>query len=113
MKMFSFDKPNKFIKFNYMGKTFYDVNFDIIEEIKDGVQGFSFRNLRLNIFNFNYDNIVSEIITQEYPNDKMTAIINNFLLDPSNREEFDEMQKFRKFAKAWAKEILTYPNSNN
>ena len=41
----------------------------------------------------------------------MQAIINNYLLDPSNQqsiEEFNQMQEWRKHAKELAKEILTY-----
>lgn len=91
------------------GKAYYNFCFDIVEE----PPFFYYRSIMLPQSIVSYDTLVDAIITSEYSESQMTAIINNFLLDPSNREEFDEMQKFRKFAKDWAKEILTYPNSNN
>lgn len=63
-----------------------------------------------------YDSIVDAIISKEYPNDKMQAIINNYLLDPSNEDttkEFNDMQAFRKKAKDWAKDLLNYVKENN
>ena len=57
-----------------------------------------------------YDDIVDTIISNVYPDSKMQAIINNYLLDPSNPDtlaEFNDMQDFRKKAKAIAKEILS------
>lgn len=56
-----------------------------------------------------YDDIVDTIISNVYPDSKMQAIINNYLLDPTNPDtlaEFNEMQDFRKKAKSIAKEIL-------
>lgn len=55
-----------------------------------------------------YDKAVDAIITTRYPNDKMQAVINNYLLDPEDPEalqEFNEMQEFRQMAKQFAKEI--------
>lgn len=56
-----------------------------------------------------YDDIVDTIISSVYPNSKMQAVINNYLLDPENPStlaEFNEMQDFRKKAKTIAKEIV-------
>ncbi len=63
-----------------------------------------------------YDSIVNAIISKEYHNDKMQAIINNYLLDPNNEDttkEFNDMQAFRKKAKDWAKDLLNYVEENN
>ena len=63
-----------------------------------------------------YDSIANAIISKEYPNDKMQAIINNYLLDSSNEDttkEFNDMQAFRKKAKDWAKDLLSYVKDNN
>lgn len=57
-----------------------------------------------------YDSIVDAIISSVYPNSKMQAVINNYLLDPENPStlaEFNEMQDFRKKAKNIAKEIVS------
>jgi hypothetical protein len=58
---------------------------------------------------FNYEGIVDAIVTVAYPNDKMQAIINNYLLDQSDesfKNEFLEMQNWRKEAKRIAKTFL-------
>lgn len=58
---------------------------------------------------WNYDAIVSALVTAEYPRDKMDAIVNNYLADPTNDnavEEMLEMQNWRKAAKVIAKEML-------
>lgn len=62
---------------------------------------------------YNYDDLVDEFIKLIYSDKQMFAIINNYLLDPSNEttlNEFNEMQAVRKEAKDLAKDILSrYP----
>ena len=55
-----------------------------------------------------YSNIVSTIIRDQYSDDKMQAIINNYLLDGSDEHvfEFNELQSWRKQAKEVAKKVL-------
>lgn len=56
-----------------------------------------------------YDAIVSALVSAEYPRDKMDAIVNNYLADPTSDdaiEEMLEMQNWRKAAKIIAKEVL-------
>lgn len=56
-----------------------------------------------------YDGLVNRLISYKYPNDKMQAIINNYLLDPDDdavNQEFMEMQNWRSESKQIAKEIL-------
>ncbi|GEM_PF-3629418 len=58
---------------------------------------------------WHYDAIVSALVSAEYPRDKMDAIVNNYLADPTNDnavEEMLEMQNWRKAAKQTAKELL-------
>lgn len=53
--------------------------------------------------------IIDHIVRAAYPDDMMQAIINNHLLDPDDAEdkvEFDEMQQWRKHAKAIAALVL-------
>lgn len=62
---------------------------------------------------WNYDGIVNAIITAEYPNDRMQAIQNNYLMatrEDGNGviEEFLEMQQWRAMAKQTAHELLGY-----
>lgn len=63
--------------------------------------------------NLKYDYLVSLIIGLKYNNDKIQAIINNYLLDNSDEniiKEFNEMQDWRKISKQLAKDILTAAN---
>lgn len=63
--------------------------------------------------NLNYDYLVSLIIGLRYNNNRIQAIINNYLLDNSNEHvvnEFNEMQEWRKISKQIAKEILSTAN---
>ena len=58
---------------------------------------------------FNYDGIVSTIITHRYPADKMAAVQNNYLDDQTDADaaaEFRAMQSWRKAAKTVAREAL-------
>ena len=56
-----------------------------------------------------YGGLVNKLVSYKYPNDRMQAIINNYLLDPNNEsanQEFIEMQNWRSESKQIAKEIL-------
>lgn len=60
---------------------------------------------------FNYSGIIDMLVRIKYPEDKMQAIINNYLLDSDDTNiltEFTEMQNYRKECKAFAKKILAY-----
>lgn len=78
-------------------------------DVEKTAEGYSYREVVLHPDITNYDGIVSELITRKYPSDKMQAIINNYLADPSDEgilQEFNDMQAWRKEAKIIAKEIL-------
>lgn len=63
--------------------------------------------------NMNYDYLVSTLIKTRYNDNKVQAIINNYLLDSDDEtsiKEFNEMQEWRKISKQIAKEILTFAN---
>lgn len=56
-----------------------------------------------------YAGLVNKLVSYKYPNDRMQAIINNYLLDPNDdsaNQEFIEMQNWRSESKKIAKEIL-------
>ena len=56
-----------------------------------------------------YAGLVNKLVSYKYPNERMQAIINNYLLDPNDEsanQEFIEMQKWRSESKEIAKEIL-------
>ena len=53
--------------------------------------------------------LIAHIIKAYYNDNQMTAIINNYLLDPEDvehKQEFFEMQKVRKMAKDTARQII-------
>ena len=69
---------------------------------------YRYESVDLPIGKWGYSNLVDALITYKYPNDKMTAIVNNYLLDPTDEEalqEFNQMQEWRKFAKELAKSV--------
>jgi len=56
------------------------------------------------------DKVIDAIITAEYPNDKMQAVVNNYLANPDDevrKQEFDDMQAWRVHAKQVADEVMT------
>ena len=90
---------------NHLGQKQCTVNFNITKT-QDGYQ---FDSTTLKPGKWDYDSIVNGLVSEVYPNDKMQAIINNYLLEPEDAEikaEFDEMQNWRKEAKALAKRLL-------
>ena len=69
---------------------------------------YRYESVDLPIGKWEYSNIVDALVTYKYPNDKMTAIVNNYLLDPTDEkalQEFTQMQEWRKFAKELAKSV--------
>ena len=55
--------------------------------------------------------VINSIVTAEYPEDRMDAVINNYLLNPEDVErnaEFQEMQAWRAHAKEIATEVMEY-----
>ena len=61
------------------------------------------------LFPFTYESLVSSIIRSEYNDDKMQAVINNYLDNPTDEkrlQEFTDMQNWRKEAKEVAHEVM-------
>lgn len=82
------------------------VPYDIVE-ISPNI--YEWRELDMKGSNFNYGGLVSELVGINYSDSEMTAIINNYLLDPDDEEskrEFSEMQECRKKSKEIARRIL-------
>ena len=99
-----------------IGQQVATVNIMVQETIIDGQQGYKYLSVKVKDGCWDYDTIVSSIITSEYPFDKMQAIQNNYLASPEDAQilqEFQEMQQFRRDAKQAAKECLQYAEQNN
>ena len=93
------------------GQPTRNVNFGIQEE----AEGYSYYSVTVPIARWDYDSIVSAIVTEEYPSDRMQAIQNNFLKSLSGAagakgedylQEFNDMQAWRDLAKATAHEVF-------
>lgn len=73
-------------------------------------EGYSYTEVELRPGTVCYDGIVSQLVTHKYPSDRMQAIINNYLVNPSDEtvlEEFTAMQEWRAMSKSIAKKILS------
>lgn len=98
-------KPN-IEYYNMAGLDRVKVPYDI-EECSPGI--FTWRELDMRLTSFNYGGLVAELVGINYSDSEMTAIINNYLLDPDDEEakrEFTEMQEWRKKSKEIAHRIL-------
>lgn len=98
----------------HLGQKQRTVNYLIREAgAEDKEQGYNYRHKAVTLEPgiWHYDAIVDAIITAEYPNGRMQAIVNNYLADPTSDnavEEMLEMQNDRAMAKHFAKEALAY-----
>ena len=82
----------------------------IAYDIEKTNEGFKYREVTLQPGHKTYEDIVSALVSDKYPHDRMEAIINNYLAEPSDPailQEFQDMQAWRKEAKALAREILS------
>ena len=85
----------------------YFVNIEV-NQVGDN---YEYEHIDIPVGKFNYSGVVDALISYKYPIDKMQAVINNYLLEPENEEyitAFNEMQAWRKEAKAIAKQALEY-----
>lgn len=100
-------KPQLVDTYVISGQRLYDLNLEVAQ---DG-DVYRWEQIQIPFNKFNYSGVVDTLIVFKYPNDKMQAIVNNYLLDPTDQQslnEFNQMQEWRKYAKELAKEILTY-----
>lgn len=105
-KQYSIERPPLYI--GTPGRPARTINFNI-ESVEDEQYNFSFYSVIVPLARWNYDYIVSAIIEAEYPNDRMQAVINNYLLatrEDDVVQEFAQMQQWRAMAKQVAHEVL-------
>ena len=60
---------------------------------------------------YNVSNLITAFVREKYSASQVEAIVNNYLLDGTNKEylkEFNDMQEWRKEAKNIAKKIVTF-----
>lgn len=109
---YGIQQPDIFTKYTILGQQIATINC-FISKVDDK---YKWKSYTLPPSILDYDSIVNIIISAEYSNDKMQAIVNNYLFDkedPIIKEEFNTMQEFRKRAKEEVKAILAYVEANN
>lgn len=98
---------------NHLGMRRRTVNYNIAHLGENDPSGHKFRHKAVTLEPgvWRYDAIVSALVNAEYPTDKMQAIVNNYLADPTDDNALEEMrgvQNWRKSAKIIAKEAIEY-----
>lgn len=104
-------EPQPVERKTHLGMRQRTVNYNIVPLGENSPTGYKFKHQAVTLEPgvWHYDAIVSALVSAEYPRDKMDAIVNNYLADPTNDnaiEEMLEMQNWRKAAKQIAKEVL-------
>lgn len=102
------EAPKIFEKSKKGYRYYYVVRFNI--EFNNKQEKWDYDQVDLPFGDPTYDDIVNAMISYKYPIDKMQAVVNNYLLDPdndSNKNEFINMQEWRKYSKEYAKDIMS------
>ena len=105
--MESYIKPDILETYVLGGVRRYDINIDVVQV----GEMYKWEQVNVPIEKWNYSGVVDALITYKYPIDKMQAVINNYLLDPTDPDilkDFNEMQQWRQQAKTIAKEALQF-----
>lgn len=103
----------------HFGVPQYTVNV-LVEECAPAAEGqpqeYGWTRICLAPGQLTYDALVAALIRTRYSDDRMASVINNRMAAPDDADiaaEWEEMQAWRREAKALAKQILTnYTNSN-
>lgn len=75
----------------------------VTEELQDLIDTSLTEQDKLN----SYPELVSQFVRQNYSQNKVEAIINNYIAEPQEHAiEFQELQEYRKKCKNYAKELL-------
>lgn len=104
--------PEAIERTTHLGMRQRTLNYNIEPLGENAPSGYKFRHkaVTLDPGVWDYGAIVSALVSAEYPRDKMDAIINNYIADPTDDnaiEEMLKMQNWRKTAKAIAKAALS------
>lgn len=75
----------------------------VTEELQDLIDTSITEQDKINV----YPELVSEFVRQNYLQNEVEAILNNYIAEPQEHTiEFQELQEYRKKCKAYAKELL-------
>ena len=112
-KVYSKEVPVPIERGDRWGHNLYDVriNFNVQTLVEPDEQGntIMYDTMQIKQSQHSYGGIVGALIEAKYSNDEMLAIINNYLLNPTDPEikgKFETMQAWRVQAKVFAKSVL-------
>lgn len=106
------DAPPQFVTYKkHLGQKIYTINYHVehIDYDEQHGQPWRYSTVTLPVGRYDRATVISAVIRQRYSDDEMQAIINNYLLDPTDAEaimEFNAMQDYRRFAKSLADEFI-------
>ncbi len=112
------ERPPEVAVSYHFGVPQYTVNV-LVEECAPAAEGqpqeYGWTRICLAPGQLTYDALVAALIRTSYSDDRMTAIINNRMAEPDDADiaaEWEEMQAWRREAKALAKQIIANYNDN-
>ena len=109
MRITSNERPQEVVLGRHLGQPQRTINFNISEETLDDFPQYTYNSVTLPPGTWTYEAIVSALVNEIYPYDRMSAIQNNLADEPDNPQviiEHDQMQAWRRTAKAMAKRLL-------
>ena len=103
------------------------INFNVVEEHREAEDGSRYTVYVYNMVEIprklpvivpftqdDYPMLVSAIVREEYTQDDVEAIMNNYLADPEgHKADFDELQAWRAKAKQVAREVIEATKHNS
>lgn len=108
---YSNEHPKAISYTKHLGMRVLTLNYFVEESTGENESNgqLQYRSVQLPAGVHDYKSIVSAIVNNEFNNDEMQAIINNYLLDPEEKEYVDEwkaMQAVRAYAKRIAHQVV-------
>lgn len=112
------ERPPEVAVSYHFGLPQYTVNVLVEEcapEAEEQPQEYGWTRICLSPGPLTYDTLVAALIRTRYSDDRMASVINNRMAAPDDADiaaEWEEMQAWRREAKALAKQILTNHSNN-
>ncbi len=103
------EAPKAVVITRHLGVPVLTINYNFQENEGDESNRFRWDSVTLRPGIQDYASIVSAIVNNEYDNDAMQAIINNYMMEPDDQEiksEWETMQVFRSYAKVVARKYV-------
>ena len=107
--------PDTVVVGNHLGQRQRTINFNVKAIELDGETHYEYNSVTLPPGTWDYDSIIDALVSEIYPNDKMWAVVNNYLGNPNDEAvvaEYNEMQEWRERSKALATKLLESATHN-